>query len=99
MAWPKVVPILEAEDMCRGGMQLGECRCLVGWIIDTFGGTRGEIGDYDPSRESKKILAMIEKKYRKPPMNLNDFALNMSIPARAFNWACRKPGYTVPCER
>lgn len=33
ISWPKEVPILEAEDICRGNFHRGEKACLSGWVL------------------------------------------------------------------
>jgi len=97
MAWPKKVPILDADDIYKGGLQCGDRMCLRGWAISTFGGAM--VGGYgSPSQEAKEVLGLILRDVGRPPSSFNDNN-EPAVVAKAWNRAIKKLGYTVPCER
>lgn len=100
MAWPKKVPILDADDICRFAFNEGNKHCLVGWIVDTFGGRATGLSDYEYSREGSIVADEIIKDVNRWPMNFNDDITNSSEDiAKVWNKTMRNLGYTVPCGR
>jgi hypothetical protein len=106
MAWPKVVPILEADDILRREMERGDRRCLVGWAINTFGGVHDGSSQADPSKEAAKAIAILNNRVRSTTLydeDAMDFNDNENVPkedvAGLWNWMVEELGYTVPCER
>ena len=99
MPWPKVVPILTEDDICRGVLEKCESRCLRGWAIETFGGHMvGVFGN--PSVEANKVLRTIRLDVGMNTVLFNDSRKNsLKRIAAAWNRAVRKLGYTVSCDR
>ena len=34
--WPEAVPVLTADDICKGSLYKGEKACLIGWTVKCF---------------------------------------------------------------
>lgn len=95
MAWPKTVPILEADDICREQLNgPGGTHCLMGWINVQFNGLReqsaGEVCvQFEVDRavgESGKVGFVA----------FNDWRGNsLDAVARVWNRAMAKLGYVV----
>lgn len=58
--WPRSVPILEADDICRENMTDGEKHCLMGWVRESFWKENAEVAGrseyYSIQRNVEKIL-------------------------------------------
>lgn len=105
--WPKEVPILVAEDFCKGDFQKGSRCCLMGWTNKVFGGTHGNPhGDYMWMPEVQEVVRTISEVANISKYDIsdegniakfNDAKENTrKILAFVWNKAMHKLGYNVP---
>jgi hypothetical protein len=88
--WPKEVPVLRAEDICRHRMNGAHgTRCLLGWSIETFG-----YAWLEPA--AQKAVETLEKECGCPYIDsFNDDRRNsLATVARTWNKAMARLGYT-----
>ena len=88
LKWPETLPILTADDFCRGAYDSGKQSCLIGW-------TRKVSNDPRVRTEIRRAI----KKYTGTPtvVDFNDDPENsFTRLARVWNQARRKLGFTQP---
>lgn len=100
MAWPKKVPILEADDICRGKYRNdGQC-CLLGWAHKVFGNNDFNYSTMLRTAEERVVIEDIRERIP-GHMQIHTYS-DASTPAGAadlWNRVMRKLGYTESCDR